>query len=95
MTHAVDGFSLALDYPVNERNKEGLATLTQIMTRLVVDAGGRHYFAKDSQLTKKPTHQYLGEETIAKFRELKRAADPENILQSNLSRRLFDGFQEG
>jgi decaprenylphospho-beta-D-ribofuranose 2-oxidase len=94
MTHAVDGFSLALDYPVTAQNHKGLATLTEIMTRLVVDAGGRHYFAKDSMLRKDPVAKYLGPEAIKKFRELKSVADPDNIIQSNLSRRLFDGFQQ-
>jgi len=93
MSHAVDGFSLALDYPVTDRNKDGLATLTQIMTRLVVDAGGRHYFAKDSQLRKEPVHEYLGADVIETFRRLKSENDPENILRTNLSQRLFDSFE--
>jgi decaprenylphospho-beta-D-ribofuranose 2-oxidase len=92
MTHAVNGYSFALDYPVTEQNHAGLTTLTQIMTRLVVDAGGRHYFAKDSMLSQDPVAEYLGEETLTKFRQLKTVNDPDNIIQTDLSRRLFDGF---
>ena len=94
MTHAVDGFSFALDYPVTEQNKEGLKTLTQLMTRIVVDAGGRHYFAKDSMLWGDPVAQYLGQETLGKFKTIKAENDPDNIIVSDLSRRLFAGFSD-
>ena len=94
MTHAVDGFSFALDYPYTEKNRAGLQTLTQLMTRLVVDSGGRHYFAKDSLLTSDPAREYLGDAAIEQFTAMKRACDPQNLLQSDLSRRLFGGFSE-
>jgi FAD/FMN-containing dehydrogenase len=93
MTHAVDGFSLALDYPLTERNEDGLKTLTRIMTRLALDAGGRHYFAKDSMLTKADVQEYLGKTTLDKFAGLKAKLDPDHILQTDLSRRLFDSFR--
>jgi len=92
MTHAVDGFSFALDYPVTQQNKDGLTTLTQIMTRLVLDSGGRHYFAKDSQLTAEAASEYLGKEALAKFTALKSATDPDHLLQTDLSKRLFNAF---
>lgn len=92
MTHAVDGFSLALDYPINERNKERLALLVEQMARLVADAGGRFYFAKDSLLPASIARQFVGDERLAKFTAIKRACDPKNILQTDLSRRLFGAF---
>lgn len=94
MTHAVDGFSLALDYPFTERNKERLAVLVEQMAREVVEAGGRFYFAKDSLLPARFAKAFLGCERIEKFTAIKRACDPDNLLQTNLSRRLFDGFIE-
>ncbi len=92
MTHAVDGFSFALDYPWTESNKDGVRTLAQVMTRIVLDAGGRHYFAKDSLLTACAAQEYLGSEAISKFKALKSKYDPNHILQSDLSRRLFGAF---
>src|SRR5579883_2448859 len=92
MTHAVDGFSLALDYPITDQNRDRLKVLVEQMARIVVGSGGRFYFAKDSLLPAKLARQSLGEERIAKFTALKRACDPENLLQTDLSRRLFDGF---
>jgi decaprenylphospho-beta-D-ribofuranose 2-oxidase len=92
MTHAVDGFSFALDYPVTDQNREGLATLTRIMTKLAVDAGGRHYFAKDSMLTLAAARSYLGDDVIAKFTDLKNQTDPTHLLQTDLSKRLFNAF---
>jgi FAD/FMN-containing dehydrogenase len=92
MTHAVDGFSLALDYPINDQNRAKLLVLVEQMARLVADSGGRFYFAKDSLLPPQIARQFIGEERIAKFTALKRACDPDNFLQTDLSRRLFGGF---
>lgn len=89
MSHAVDGYSLALDFPVTARNRERLWNLTAELNRLVLDAGGRFYFAKDSTLDPNSAAAYLGAETLAKFRALKQTCDPENRLQTDLSRRLF------
>ena len=93
MSHAVAGYSLALDFPVTNRNREALWELTAELNRLVLDAGGRFYFAKDSTLDADSAKAYLGAETLQKFAKLKRECDPENLLQTELSRRLFaDAF---
>lgn len=89
MSHAVDGYSLALDFPVTKRNRERLWSLTAELNQLVLNAGGRFYFAKDSTLESASAAAYLGEETLRKFRVLKHACDPENLLQTELSKRLF------
>lgn len=89
MTHAVDGYSFALDFPVTPENRGGLLSLTAEMDRLVVDAGGRFYFAKDSALHRMSLTEALGPERIQKFRALKAECDPEGLLQTNLYRRLF------
>ena len=87
MTHAVDGFSLALDYPVRDRS--GLWALALELDRVVLDAGGRFYFAKDSTLTREHAAAYLGDDTVARFLELKKRCDPDGLLETNLFRRLF------
>lgn len=89
LSHAVDGYSLALDFPVTRRNCERLWQLTADLTRLTLQAGGRFYFAKDSTLDPQSVAAFLGPETIERFRALKCACDPEHLLQTDLSRRLF------
>jgi decaprenylphospho-beta-D-ribofuranose 2-oxidase len=89
MTHAVDGYSLALDFKVTRKKREKLWKLTEKVNEIVLSAGGRFYMAKDATLTREAFRQYLGEDTLAAFRELKQRFDPENILESELSRRLL------
>ncbi len=89
MSHAVDGFSLALDYKVTESNREAIWKLAREMNEVVLAAGGRFYFAKDATLTPDAFKRFLGAETIDKFLSLKRKYDPENLLATDLSKRLL------
>jgi len=93
MTHAVDGHSLALDYPYTESNKDGVKFLVEQMARVVVEAGGRFYCAKDSLLTSEMARAGMGEDRIERFACLKQKCDPERLLRTDLSRRLYDGFK--
>ena len=86
-SHAVDGFSLALDFKV--RRRERLAKLTNELNQIVLAGNGRFYFAKDSALTTDVVAEFLGEDTIANFRKMKAQADPANILQTDLYKRCF------
>jgi FAD/FMN-containing dehydrogenase len=89
LTHAVDGFSLALDFKVTDRNRARLSQMLQEFDRIVVEAGGRFYFAKNSETSAETTRKFLGDETIAKFKKLKKRCDPNNLLESDLYRRVF------
>ena len=89
MTYAVDGFSLAMDFRVTQDNRQRLTWLAREMDEIVLAAGGRFYFAKDSTLRPEVARAYLGNETIARFRELKRRCDPDGLLQTDLWRRVF------
>lgn len=89
ISHGVDGFSLALDYPVTAANKANLWKLCHEMDELVLAAGGRFYFAKDSTMRQGTPARYLGAEAVRRFEALKAACDPENILCTALYRRLF------
>jgi FAD/FMN-containing dehydrogenase len=91
MTHAVDGYSLALDFKVTTRNRERLWEHAAALTRVVLDAGGRFYFAKDSTLTAPQLENYRAEPRVQQFLAHKRALDPEGLLQTDLWRRLFPG----
>lgn len=89
LSHAVDGFSLALDFKVTPSNRARLAQMFGEFDQIVLEAGGRFYFAKNSETSAETARRFLGEETIARFRALKKRCDPNNLLESDLYRRLF------
>jgi FAD/FMN-containing dehydrogenase len=92
LSHAVDGYSIAFDYRVTRNNRSRLAEQLRQMEDMVVEAGGRFYFAKDSALKPETAMAFLGDETIEALRRLKERCDPAGMLQSNLSRRVFPGL---
>ena len=85
----LDGFSLAMDFSVKDRNRARLSSLLAKLDEIVLDAGGRFYFAKDSTLKPEATRSFLGPKTISRLVELKVMCDPNKMLQSNLSRRIL------
>jgi decaprenylphospho-beta-D-ribofuranose 2-oxidase len=89
LTHAVDGFSLAMDFKVTNGNRAKLGEMLQEFDKIVLQAGGRFYFAKNSETTAETTRAFLGDETLEKFMALKNRCDPNGILESNLYRRIF------
>ncbi len=89
ITHAVDGYSFALDFKVTEKKREQLWKLCAKMNDIVLEAGGRFYFAKDATLRPEDFKRFLGEETLTKLQQLKQRFDPQNILHTDLSRRLM------
>lgn len=89
LTHAVDGYSLAMDYRVTEKNRERLWGLAHDMDEIVHKAGGRFYFAKDATLRGSSLRRIWPAENINKFLELKKRLDPEMRLQTDLFRRVF------
>jgi decaprenylphospho-beta-D-ribofuranose 2-oxidase len=77
------GWTLALDVPARSR---GLESLLASLDRLVVDAGGRVYLAKDSRV---PAGTLAGMyPRLEEFRKLRAGLDPDGMLASDLSRRL-------
>jgi FAD/FMN-containing dehydrogenase len=93
MTHAVDGFSLALDFavPSSRAGRERLWQHTHDLADAVLDVGGRFYYAKDATLLESSFERIHGRDAVARFRDLKQQVDPEDLLQTDLSRRLFQG----
>jgi decaprenylphospho-beta-D-ribofuranose 2-oxidase len=91
MTHSVDGYSLALDFKVTRKNRAHVWALAAELDALVLEAGGRFYFAKDSTLQPARLQAYLSQERVQQFLELKAQLDPENLLQTDLYRRIFGG----
>lgn len=89
LSHALDGYSLALDFKVTPAKRKRIWQLAARMNDVVLEAGGRFYFAKDSTLTAENCRLYLGEETLGTLDDLKRRLDPDHLLQTDLSKRLF------
>ena len=92
MTHGLDGFSMAMDFRVTESRRGPIESLAYEMDEIVLAAGGRFYLAKDSTLRPSVAEAYLGKETIAEFKDLKAKYDPEDMLQTDLWRRIFAGL---
>jgi decaprenylphospho-beta-D-ribofuranose 2-oxidase len=77
------GWTLALDFPART---PGLAGLLDRLDQLVIEAGGRVYLAKDSRVPAGALAQMYPR--LAEFRKLRAELDPDQILASDLSRRL-------
>lgn len=89
MSYALDGYSMAMDFRITRRNKANVVQLTRELDEIVLKYSGKFYLAKDSTLRPAIAAAYLGEDTIHRFAALKRRLDPENLLESNLWRRVF------
>ncbi len=89
LTHAVDGFSLAIDFKVTNGNRAKLSQMLQEFDQIVLEAGGQFYFAKNSETTPETAQRFLGKETIARFKSLKKRCDPNGLLESDLYQRVF------
>lgn len=89
LTHACDGWSLALDFKVTPANREALWKHCAELTEVVLAGGGRFYFAKDLVIGPRDVERMFPAERLAAFRALKAQCDPELLLETNLYRRLF------
>lgn len=88
LTWALDGYSLAMDFKVRASERESLTRLCHRMNDVVLDAGGRFYFAKDSTLRPEDVVRYLGEDVLKRFREIKDELDPAGLFGTSLGDRL-------
>jgi decaprenylphospho-beta-D-ribofuranose 2-oxidase len=83
LSFPIAGWTLALDFPART---PGLAALLADLDRLVLDAGGRVYLAKDSRVPRATLGQMYPR--LEEFRKLRAQLDPGQLLASDLSRRL-------
>lgn len=88
-SHAVDGYSMAMDFRVTRGNRASLQTMCDEMSGIALQAGGRFYFAKDSTIRRETVARFLGQDALRRFGDLKQRCDPQGILQTELYRRLF------
>ena len=77
------GWTLALDVPAGS---PGLGELLHGLDRIVLDAGGRHYFTKDAHTTPDAIRQ--GYPRLDEWKAVRDSVDPLGRCQSDLSRRL-------
>lgn len=89
LTHAMDGWSFAMDFKVTPQNREALWKHCAELTRVVLANGGRFYFAKDLVISPDDVHAMFDAEKLEAFLALKRELDPDTLLQTDLWRRLF------
>jgi decaprenylphospho-beta-D-ribofuranose 2-oxidase len=89
LSYLVDGYSLALDFPVLRHSEADLLKLLRTLNDITLDFGGRLYFAKDSTATAGQVARMLPSANLAQFAALKSQVDPHETLQSGLYRRAL------
>jgi decaprenylphospho-beta-D-ribofuranose 2-oxidase len=77
------GWTLALDLP---GGAPGLGRLLHELDDMVLDAGGRNYFAKDAHTS--PRTIRTGYPRLAEWQAVRERVDPTGVWQSDLGRRL-------
>jgi FAD/FMN-containing dehydrogenase len=88
LSHALDGYSLAMDYPVTRANRAELWKLCGELADLVLDHGGRFYPAKDLVLRPQDFRRAWGQDRIGRFRALRRRVDPAGVLSTQWAARV-------
>jgi decaprenylphospho-beta-D-ribofuranose 2-oxidase len=83
LSFPVEGWTLAIDVPARSA---GLSQLLTGFDRLVLEAGGRLYLAKDFQTT--PAAVRRGYPRLDEWRAIRDRVDPAGAWASDLSRRL-------
>jgi FAD/FMN-containing dehydrogenase len=89
LSYLVDGYSLALDYPVRRGQESTLLRLIHELNDILADHGGRCYFVKDSVVTSDQVRRMYPTEALARFHTLKQHYDPAQLFSSNLFRRAL------
>jgi FAD/FMN-containing dehydrogenase len=84
ISHALDGWSLAMDFKVTASGRAGLWSMLERVTDLVVDAGGRFYFAKDAVVSQPHMQRAYGKERLEKFVAVKKKVDPAGMFANDL-----------
>ena len=77
------GWTLALDMPGGAAN---LGELLHGLDAMVLEAGGRNYFAKDAHTSHTTIRR--GYPRLAEWQEVRDRVDPHQVWQSDLGRRL-------
>jgi decaprenylphospho-beta-D-ribofuranose 2-oxidase len=76
------GWTICVDFPI----AAGLAELCNELDAMVLDAGGRHYLAKESRTS--PAAIRRGYPRLDEWRKVRATADPDGVFTSDMARRL-------
>ena len=90
MSYLVDGYSLALDFPVRRGQEAALLRLMRELNDVLVDHGGRCYFAKDSTVIVDQVRRMYPADNLARLHQLKKQYDPSGLFCTNLYRRALE-----
>jgi FAD/FMN-containing dehydrogenase len=86
LSHGLDGWSLALDFKVPREPKRLWDTAADL-TKLVLEAGGTYYPAKDQVVDAASFARAFGDRLV-RFRDIKKRLDPEGLFANDQARRL-------
>ena len=95
MTHAVDGWSMAMDLKVTEANRSSLWEACRRFSEICLEAGGRFYFAKDLVISPDAARRAFPADRLEAFLALKQEVDPGGLFSTDLWRRVFEGDPDG
>lgn len=85
----LDGYSMAMDFPVTSINRKKLWELAGELDETVLKFGGKFYFAKDSTLRPETVQRAFPKKNLETFHSLKKKLDPKGILETDLYRRIM------
>jgi len=82
LSHPMKGYTLTLDIP----NASGLPEFLKDLDRILLDHGGRLYFAKDAASDAATIEKMYPR--LPEFREIQQRLDPQGRMSSDMARRL-------
>lgn len=89
LNYLQDGYSLALDYAVPRERGESVERLIRDLNALAANSGGSFFLAKDSTLTPEQFARVMPNTALRQYRTLKASCDPDDLLQTDLYRRVI------
>lgn len=87
LSHGLDGYSFALDFPVTPANRAVLTKTLHEVSDMVCEAGGRFYPAKDGLIRPDHVQRAWGQERLSRFNTLRNMVDPDKLLRTELAAR--------
>ena len=91
LSHGLDGWSLALDFAVTPGNAEKLFAVTRDLTKIVLDAGGVFYPAKDAVVDADSFARAYGDR-LTRFLDITDTTRPNELIH-DVSETLLDDFR--
>ena len=89
MTYCTGGWSMAMDFKVTRANRAELWEHCAELSEIVLEGGGRFYFAKDMVIDPDVCERMYPPGTLDAFFDLKRRLDPEGLLVTDAWRRTL------